>query len=289
MRFLFIVILFSLLSCHSLTEQERKVKDLTGNWLILYPREGVSSSASHRLYAQLEDSIGALSSLKLVSFTKDRRFVQQDSIHKPGKWELTESGELFITDAGKGFDRFRCVFYGYDKDKKTLQLKEKVAVGDEMVSVVWHLKKIGDDNDASRLFEESENKWRIPAREIESDTEIKNRLVAMLRYYSAYYKLVQSETNYFIPQRVMMPFKFYQRGMGLPKFDTTGVFTSFFYSIRQAKLAHRWLDRTMTSLGNSYPSADNYVEGYSLFMEMMADEIGGKKQELEEEKGIFKQ
>jgi hypothetical protein len=286
MRLLAIAALLILTSCHSLTEKERMVKDLTGHWLILYPREGMTGSAAHWLYEEIEDSIGGLTGLKLVSFTKDGVFRQQDSIQHEGKWVLSDAGELFISEGGKGFDHFRCVFHGYDKG--VLQLKEKISVKGETVTVIWHLKKISKKDEAFSLFEETENKWRVPSQEIESDSEIKSRVVAMLRYYADYYMLVQAHTNYFIPQRVMLPFKFYQRGMGLPKFDTANVFTGFFYSVRQAKLAHRWMDQSMSSLRNSYPSANNYVEGYSKFMTMMADEIKGKEEEKKEDQGIFK-
>jgi hypothetical protein len=286
MRLLLIAALLFLISCHSLTGKERLVKDLTGNWIIVYPRQGVTSSAAHRIYEQIGDSISGLTALKLVSFTKDGVFRQLDSTINAGKWVVSDANELFVSGGGKGFDHFRADFYNYEKD--VMQLKEKLSVEGEALTVIWHLKKIRSSQEASGLFEEEKNRWRTRPAQIESDGEIKKRVVAMLRYYVEYYKVIRKETNYFIPQRVMLPFKFYQRGMGLPKFDTTNIFTGYFYSVRQAKLAHHWLDQTMTRLRNSYPSSDNYVDGYSQFMTLMADEIEGKKEETKENTGIFK-
>jgi hypothetical protein len=271
MRVFYIIIILLFVSCHSLSDKQKKEKDLTGNWLVLYPRRDMSSSDGRQLYARIEDSLKALNGLKLVNFSKDGNFAQFDSLLSNGKWMFTEAGELAIADGGKGFGHFRAVYHAYDK--KVLQLKEKISVHGEPLTVVWHLKKIDDEKAESALFGEKANKWREQPKQIESDTEIKDRVAAMLRYYSAYYDLLAHHSNYFIPQRVLIPFKFYQRGMGLPKFDSSGQFTRFFYSVRQAKQAHHYLDMSMSILGSSYPHADNFAEGYSMFMSMMADEI----------------
>ena len=96
----------------------------------------------------------------------------------------------------------------------------------------------------------------------------------MLLYYSQYYKVVSAEASYFIGDRVLLPFRFYQNAVGLKPFDPLGKFAGFYYDEEDARKAYGFLDRSMDIINKEgYPSGKDFVVEYAMVMESLAKQV----------------
>lgn len=242
---------------------------VTGKWLVLYPDHKLTNKRQRELYGKMQDSIVGLTGLKLITFAGDGSFLQNDSIDKHGRWGISPDKMVFVEKGGPGFNSFSTRFTAFEND--TLQLTEMVQAEGEKIKLVWHLKKISSDNE--ELFSDKRNEWRKKPAQAESEEQIKQRLSGMLHYYADYYELVADESTYFVPARVIIPFKFYQHSMGLRPLDPESYFAHRFFDTQQAEQAHRYLETLMEQLLNDFPSRDTYTKEYAAFMKSMAYEI----------------
>ncbi|HEX7904741.1 MAG TPA: hypothetical protein VF487_12755 [Chitinophagaceae bacterium] len=274
MRQLIVLFLFVSFSCQSLTEKEKRSKDISGDWLILYADHQLKSNRERDLYAKMQDSIIGLTGLKLVSFSRDGRFRQMDSLHTNGQWIIMDDNRLEVAGGGKGFDLFRAEFVDYKKG--IIQLAEYIKVSNESIKLVWNLKRINSDP-AARLLEAERNTWRIKPSHSENDDLLKKRLASILNYYSDYFGLVTRESSYFISGRVILPFKFYQHAMGLKSFNSNNDFTNLFFDEADAQTAYQYLQKALYDLRDDFPSGKNFVDEYAKFMKLMAEELEKKK------------
>lgn len=265
------IALIAFFSCKSPLRGARKLSsDLEGNWLVVMAYTDNANSAGKRLYNEIKDSIASMSSLKIVSFGPGGEFRQMDSL-KGGQWVVTEDKQLHVSGGGKGFENFKAGFFSYEG--KTMILQEDVLVKDRATELRWNLHKIPPGHDVNELLEPEANKWRVRPNAMETSSQLRRRLIAMLTYYWKYFEYVGKTADFFSYKRILLPFNFYQRGMGLPKWKQEMPFNQFFYNDAQAKQAHGYLDDAMSDLKGSYPSNDNWVLGYSMFMESMAAQI----------------
>jgi hypothetical protein len=269
MRYLLFFIVFIQFSCVSKKEISLQ-QTVSRNWFILYPKDELTNSKQEKIYATIQDSLTALKCLKLISFSEQGVFNQLDSIKIKGKWGTKDEMYVRVTDGGRGFDDFRTTFDGFEDG--ILKLREIVNSGGEKLKFVWHLMKI-DKGDPVKLFDPEFNKWRIKPTKPESDEEINNRLVQMLDFYSIYFKLIADNSSYFIPGRIILPFKFYQHGIGMKFFDEQSVFASLFYSKEQAKTAHMLLDITIGDVEFDKQNLKSYTEEYSLMLKKIGEEL----------------
>jgi hypothetical protein len=257
------------LSCGSEKVEETVSETISGNWFVLYPDDELTTEEQEKEYAVIQDSLTALKCLKLISFSDRGVFTQADSISIKGRWGTKDEEYVRVTDGGRGFDNFKTTFSGFEDG--VLKLTEIVNSGGEKLKFIWHLKKI-DKGDAVKLFDPQQNKWRVKPARPESDEEIKSRLVEMLEYYSIYFKLIADESSYFIPGRIILPFKFYQHGIGMKFFDERSLFASLFYSKEQAKKAHLFLDMILGDIKND-TQKKSFSEEYSLMLKQMTKEV----------------
>lgn len=269
MRQLSLLVLLVVLSCKSPSETEKIHQVVSGKWLILYPDHQLENSRQRTIYGKIQDSIVGLTGLKLVTLSDDGRFSQADSLGVTGRWGVTGDNVVFIENGGKGFDNFSGRFTGYEKN--LLRLTEYVNAGGERIKLVWHLKKVSGK--AANLFTASRNQWRKKPAQPESATQIRKRLSEMLRYYSDYYELVTAESSYFIPTRVILPFRFYQHAMGMQPIEVSNAFENLFYDRQQADEAYHILSATMERLEDDFPSRDNYIKEYAAFMKSMSYDL----------------
>lgn len=244
---------------------------MTGDWLILYPDHKLNNERQRSVYSRIQDSIVGLSGLKLVTFSGDGTFRQSDSLQSAGKWGITADNIVFIENGGKGFENYSAKFTAYENN--VLKLTESFRLKGEKITLVWHLKRVGK-NTASGLFSKKANIWRVKPLKEESATALKERLSGMLEYYAGYYSLINKESTYFIPSRVLLPFKFYQHAVGLKPFDAETAFAGLFFDTLQAGTAYQYLDKAMDRLRDKFPTAgSNYVEEYAAYMKLMAGEV----------------
>ena len=269
-----IVLLLFFVSCVNFSENNFDAKkEIVGNWLILYPQHILKNDAQRKLYGKAQDSIVNQGGLKLVSFEKDGKFFQLDSLFRPhGSWVIVDSGSLKINSAGKGFEYFNGEVSGIIND--TILIEELIELDNEKIKLVWHLKKIGQDNDAADLFQRSNNGWRQKPVKKEQAAEIKTRVRAMLEYYALYFKIVAVESIYFSRARVFLPFTYYQHGIGLTGFVTDHPFASYFYNESDAKIGYDILKSAFEKTKDEeFPSGENFVSEYSMYFERLANEL----------------
>jgi len=248
-------------------------KEIVGNWLILYPQHILKNDAQRKLYGKAQDSIVDQGGLKLVSFEKNGKFFQMDSLFgHHGSWFLADSGSLKINSAGKGFENFNGEVSGMLND--TILIEELIKLDNEKIKLIWHLKKIGQADDAAGLFQRSNNGWRQKPVKKEQATEIKTRVRTMLEYYALYFKIVSVESIYFSRARVFLPFTYYQHGIGLTDFVTTHPFASYFYDENDAKIGYDILKSAFEKTKDEdFPSGENFVSEYSMYFQRLAKEL----------------
>ncbi len=269
MRYLTILLLIFLLSCSG-EKQQTADELLNGNWFVLYPKDELQTRKQEEVYAATQDSLTGLKCLKLLRFSEKGAFNQLDSVAITGNWGVKEEELLNVFGGGRGFDRFRARITGY-KDG-VLRLTEMVETRGEKLKLVWHLKKI-EEGFATVLFDKEKNQWRYKAVKVETDTEIRNRLVQMLEYYSVYFRLISEESSYFMPGRVLLPFTFYQHAIGLKPFDKESKFVSLFYSPQQAETAHYILKGAISKARFPFQDKDSYSAEYVKMLQELADII----------------
>ena len=270
MRWSLIIILSFSFSCKSLSETEKLHQTLAGKWLLIAPDHKLKGGWQKVVYSHIQDSIVGLMGLKLIVLAEHGVFQQMDSAGKKGRWGMTADNVVFIENGGKGFENFRSHFTNYRDG--LLELTEFVEAEGEKIELVWNLKKITGSS-ASGLFEDKRNEWRKRPGHPESEKQMKERLSDMLHYYSDYDELVTKESSFFVPTRIILPFKFYQHAMAMKPFEEESFFTRLFFNKEQAEQAWQYLKRIVTKLKNDFPRKKTYVEEYAEFMENMADEI----------------
>ena len=240
---------------------------LSGKWLILYPDHRIKSRTESEVYGKYQDSIVKLYGLKLVSFDSNGQFRQSDSVNTIGKWLLGSDSTVEIRNGGKGFNGFFTKWEKFEND--TLRLMQYLPLENKQIQLVWHLKKIREDDDKSILFEDSLNTWRKKPSKPETDEAIRLRLSQMLNFYADYFFLVGKESTYFIPARVALPFKYYQHALTLSP-ESSPQFRNCFFNEEQAGRARSFLDQTIKKLEGEYPREKDFVTEYARFMEIMA-------------------
>jgi hypothetical protein len=271
MRIFHVLLILFFVACQTPSEQEKLHKTLTGEWIVLLADHQLKNEDQRQIYGRMQDSVIGDKALKLVTFFDNGGFQQIDSPEQKGKWAVSPALRLFIAKGGRGFDDFKVEFSEYKK--KVLHVVEYLQAGKESIKLIWYLKKINKP----ALFSGENNSWRKKASKPESETEIKQRLSAMLAFYSDYFDLVAEESSFFISSRVVLPLKFYQHAMGTLPFDEKSDFAKLFYNIEQSKQAHTYLKKKVYDLGDRYPGKKNFVAEYASFMGIVAKEIRNEK------------
>jgi hypothetical protein len=274
MRFLLFLLLLSFVitGCGSGKKAKDGPLEVEGNWIVLYPRLDPESEAAQDLYAEIKDSLVMLHGLKLLRFGADGKVYQVDSIMTtPGSWALTPEGILMIRNAGLGMDRLM----GQDarmKDGKMV-VGHPVKVKNEIVKVNWYYKKL--DGKDTLLLDKEQNTWRQRLPADASDKELAEQIVKILRYYGHYFHLIGRESNYFYADRMIVPFKYYQNGVGLQNFSMENRFAQQFADSVQATKAWDIIRKGFYRISEvPYPTVkNNYTEGYALFIESLANDI----------------
>jgi hypothetical protein len=245
---------------------------LTGNWFIVYPEEELKSKQQEKIYAGAQDSLVTLKGVKLITLEKNGAFIQWDSTQFTGKWGTVDEKMVVVSGAGTGFQNFKAEFSGLAGDE--LILTEFVNVQGERIKLNWHLKRIVK-GDAATLFDARKNEWRKKPAQEETELQMRERLSAMLAYYSIYFKLIADKSSYFMPVRVMLPVKFYQHAIGMKDFDPEHRFVSLFHSVDEAKKAYGLLKDVVNHSSYNFPESNknSYSSEYAQMLEKLSEEI----------------
>jgi hypothetical protein len=270
MRYYLFLLLLFFYCCQSSKQSDSLNDVIAGNWFIIYPDEENLDKEQEKIYGRIQDSLVTLKGLKLVSFMPNGDFVELDSLPKKGRWGIKENEVVYVAGAGKGFNDFKTTVSHFEKGD--LQLTETVSADGRKMNITWHLKKL-DKGEPATLFDADKNKWREKPNASESDTDVKKRLVAMLRYYAIYFKLIAKESSYFMPSRVMLPIGFYQHAISVKAFDAESKFVKLFYSLEQGRMAHTMLKGSVERVTFSFKEKNSYSEEYSLMLGELADDL----------------
>ena len=272
MNKLLLLVGFVFVSCMNISDRGLDFhKEIQADWLILYPQHILKNPVQGKIYGIAQDSIVNLLGLKLVSFSNNGEFIQTDSLFgKHGAWKIADTGRLEISKAGKGLENFRGTIVGLVND--TILIEEMVRINNESIKLIWHLKKISSASDGADLFKKQNNLWRQRPVKNETEKEIKERLVAMLKYYSLYFKVVAKESIYFSPVRVFLPFTYYQHGIGLTGYSDD--FVKCFFDRADAEKGYHAIKEAFERTSNlDFPSGGNYVIEYSKYFQRLAGVI----------------
>ena len=241
--------------------------ELVGTWLVLYPDHQLRTKSERDVYTKYQDSLVNLYGLKLISLTEDGKFTELDSLFKrTGKWTVANENELALREGGKGFDPLATTIQNLEND--TLQLVHHLSLDNEKIKVVWHLKNVEKDTIAQKLVSPQMNLWRKKPARLESDAEIRDRLVGLLSFYSEYLKLVSEESSYFLKARVPLPFNYYQHAIGMRE-QISPAFVSLFYDEKDAQKGYEILSQTIARFANEFEWGDNFVVEYAAFFRKM--------------------
>jgi hypothetical protein len=269
-RLPFLLIIF-ISSCKSPSEVEKIQQTLVGKWLIIAPDPVLKNSSQRQVYKHIQDSLVDLRALKMIMFSDDGGFQQMDSLEMKGRWNVSTEKVIHIERGGAGFENYSVKFTDYKEGR--LQLTGFIQAEGESIKLIWVLKKV-TGSAASELFSPKNNEWRRRPVQPETTVQIKKRLADMLNYYSSYDNLVAKESTFFIPSRVIIPFRFYQHAMGMKDLSTESSFSKLFFNNEQAEQAYGYLSEAVTLLKSDFPSiSGSYLKEYAAFMEKMADAV----------------
>jgi len=274
MRFLLLLALLSALitSCGSGKKAKNEPLRVEGSWVALYSRLDKEMEDSRDLYNEVKDSLLMLHGLKLLRFEPDGKIYQADSIMAaPGSWALTPEGILLIRNAGLGMERLM----GQDaqlKDGKMI-VAHPVKVKGQLLKVNWYYARL-DEKDAV-LLDKEQNTWRKMLPADATEKQVAEKIVKILRYYGHYFHVIGREANYFYAERMIVPFKYYQHGVGLQNFSMENRFARQFADSVQATKAWDIIRKGFYRISDvPYPTVkNNYTEGYALFIESLANDI----------------
>ncbi|MGX5817595.1 hypothetical protein ACWKWU_05335 [Chitinophaga lutea] len=262
----------SLLSSCSDKPKKITAGDLEGNWLVVYPDHDSLDRRQLDIYGTIQDSIVSAKGLKLLKIDANNTFRQGDSLSAgAGQWQPTGGDAFTLRNGGEGFELF--TFTPLYLKNDTLDVVEYIAAGKEKLPVNWRLKRITDKG-ADTLFTAPGNTWRSRPAAAENEAQLKQRLRSMLAYYSVYFRIVSIEASYFSPKKVHLPLTYYQHGVGMIDFDPGAAFARYFYDEVQALQAYNVLSGAFDALeSEEYPSGDNFVIEYSMFLMQLAKAI----------------
>jgi hypothetical protein len=113
------------------------------------------------------------------------------------------------------------------------------------------------------LMSVSSNNWRIKPQKSETDSEIKNRVMAQLDYMIDYFTFINDEGHSsFMVGHLRSPFKFYSNGIGIKEI-TLADFNKNFYDENDSQKALGLLISGLNSI-SVYPADEkSFTKGYS--------------------------
>lgn len=274
MRVLLLLVLTAALmtGCGSGKKSKNEPLRVEGSWMALYSRLDAETEENRDLYNEVKDSLLMLHGLKLLRFEPDGKMYQADSIMAaPGSWALTPEGLLLIRNAGLGMERLT----GQDAELKNgkMVVGHPVKAKGELLRVNWYYARL-DEKDAV-LLDMDQNTWRQPLPADASEKQVADKIVKILRYYGHYFHIIGREANYFYAERMIVPFKYYQHGVGLQNFSMESRFARQFADSVQATKAWDIIRKGFYRISDvPYPAVkNNYTEGYALFIESLANDI----------------
>ncbi len=264
--------LLALIFCTCKTNPSSSTQSFTivGNWLIISPEHRLKNDFQKTAYSRMQDSIVGLKGLKLVRFHSNNEFQQVDSSFGiAGSWKLVNN-QIIIKRGGKGFESMKADILGFVND--TVRMVETLLLPGDSIQLVWYLKKIPEVSAANSLFSYQENQWRIKPKSRGTSEAIRKKTAAILHFYAAYFELISIEAMYFSPKRVLLPFRYYQHGIGLKPLPDSAPFIDLFYDQNDAQKAYDMLSAAIKK-EPTFPRGENYVVEYARYLRQVEKKL----------------
>jgi|GEM_PF-379400 len=122
-------------------------------------------------------------------------------------------------------------------------------------------------------FSQENNRWRLPARQPESDAEIRARLYNHCRFWETYFAwALEKEINSIDVRSTPTPIKIYGNGFGLKKFEELPyAWRQYFYDTTDCRKAEQMLKDVFRKRNIKWPETDvTYKKFISAFQQLQA-------------------
>jgi hypothetical protein len=192
-----------------------------------------------------DDNSSLILSIRTFNFYNDGSFVKNvRSAWSYGKWTYNNEEKLITLN----YEDEK----GSDKYKITAVATDELNITNKGLNTSTILKFIGNQNRMKAIAEEpfhlSNNQWRIPPIQKETDEEIKNRLKSNLNFFVLFYKSVIVKNDkvisfYGLPSCL----KWYGGGIYMEKKeDLNEAWLNCFYNKEQAMKAYTLMEKVMS-------------------------------------------
>lgn len=271
----FFVIGMVVLGAISCAEKEVKnfsKENMVGTWLVIYPDDQNMRLIHKNLFKKVKDTLLQTYALRLIQFQENEQFNLIDSLpHLKGKWYISEGNQqLNIRNGGSAWQKSTLVFR--EMKNETLICDENLKVGTQSLTVGWKMRKLPPSPQLDTLVGSATNQWRTPLKPEADEKEVATFLKNVLLYHAVYFETIASQTNFFIPDRVPLPFRYFSGGIALKKEFDSPALPYYLREESQRLMAKELLNMAFDRAKvRGYPSRENFVLEYAVIFRRMAE------------------
>lgn len=263
---------FGALSCADKEVKSFRKENMVGTWLVIYPDDQNMRLIHKNLFKKVKDSLLQTYALRLIQFQENDQFNLIDSLpHRKGKWYISEGNQqLNIRNGGSAWQKSTLVFR--EMKNETLICDESLKVGTQSLTLGWKMRKLPPSPQLDTLVGAATNQWRTPLKPEADEKEVAIFLKNVLLYHAVYFETIASQTNFFIPDRVPLPFRYFSGGIALKKEFDSPALPFYLKEESQRLLAKELLNMAFDRAKNrGYPSRENFVLEYAVIFRRMAE------------------
>ncbi|AFD05804.1 hypothetical protein [Solitalea canadensis] len=127
---------------------------------------------------------------------------------------------------------------------------------------------------AKDLLSVKENSWRFKPSKKENNEQIKQRVIAQLKYHIDYFDLTKSkEQSYFETKILQSPFNFYQHALGVPEnYQLSQEWVKTFYDHQDAEKAANILRKSIDGV-DKLNDHERFTDTYKEIITKMIDQL----------------
>lgn len=127
---------------------------------------------------------------------------------------------------------------------------------------------------AKDLLSVKENSWRLKPSKKETNEQIKQRVIAQLKYHVDYFDLTKSkDQTYFETKILQSPFNFYQHALGVPEnYQLSPEWVKIFYDRQDAEKAADILRKSISNV-EKLNDHERFTDTYKEIINKMIDQL----------------
>ncbi len=196
-----------------------------------------------------------------IDLQKDGTYTSDLGHFESGKWIYSNNQLFFTSNQNKKYSI--PVIYLTAKEMQTGQSKGPL---DNFESQPFSIAQ-----PATNPFSEENNKWRIKAREKETDAQIKSRLLNHFRFWELYFTWALNDNVQYIDVRsTPTPIKIYGNGFGLKPFEQLpSAWVNYFFDEEDCQKSNNKIKQLFDDNSIAWPHTENkYKMFISAFQQM---------------------